>query len=213
MSIEAAEITTHDGTAVDRFLINGAFEPSALASHLSRSAASPWRRLQLAAPWPARLDRPLRRQSGRFAGHSPCVSWQLVGRRKYGRATVERLRGLDTAFLYLETPTNHLHVAWAAVLDTRQAPGAASPRCVSATDPRPPSSRCQRCASGWPIRASATRSPTGSTLTSILPTTTRFTAAPIWKRSPQRCCLAPSTAVARCGRCTSSRVSARAAPG
>jgi WS/DGAT/MGAT family acyltransferase len=39
---------------------------------------------------------------------------------------MERLRGLDTAFLYLETPTNHLHVAWAAVLDTRAAPGAAS---------------------------------------------------------------------------------------
>ncbi len=39
---------------------------------------------------------------------------------------MERLRGLDTAFLYLETPTNHLHMAWAAVLDTRDAPGAAS---------------------------------------------------------------------------------------
>ena len=37
---------------------------------------------------------------------------------------VERLRGLDSAFLYLETPTNHLHVAWAVVLDTRGAPGA-----------------------------------------------------------------------------------------
>jgi pimeloyl-ACP methyl ester carboxylesterase/predicted amino acid-binding ACT domain protein len=50
VSIEAAEITTHDGTAVDRFLINGAFEPPALASHLSRSAASPWRRFQLPRP-------------------------------------------------------------------------------------------------------------------------------------------------------------------
>ncbi len=39
---------------------------------------------------------------------------------------MERLRGLDTAFLYLETPTNHMHVAWAAVLDTRDAPDAAS---------------------------------------------------------------------------------------
>ena len=28
VSIEAAEITTHDGTATDRFLVNGAFEPS-----------------------------------------------------------------------------------------------------------------------------------------------------------------------------------------
>jgi WS/DGAT/MGAT family acyltransferase len=41
---------------------------------------------------------------------------------------MERLRGLDTAFLYLETPTNHLHVMWAAVLDTRNDPDAASPR-------------------------------------------------------------------------------------
>jgi diacylglycerol O-acyltransferase / wax synthase len=38
---------------------------------------------------------------------------------------VERLRGLDTAFLYAETPTNHMHVAWAAVLDTSDAPDAA----------------------------------------------------------------------------------------
>ena len=45
-------------------------------------------------------------------------------------SSVERLRGLDTAFLYLETPTNHLHVAWAAVLDTREAPTAASPGCL-----------------------------------------------------------------------------------
>ena len=43
---------------------------------------------------------------------------------------VERLRGLDTAFLYLETPTTHLHVAWAVVLDTRERPDAASPSRV-----------------------------------------------------------------------------------
>jgi WS/DGAT/MGAT family acyltransferase len=35
---------------------------------------------------------------------------------------------LDTAFLYLETPTNHLHVAWAAVLDTRESADALSRR-------------------------------------------------------------------------------------
>ncbi len=38
---------------------------------------------------------------------------------------MERLRGLDTAFLYAETPTNHMHVAWAAVLDTSDVPDAA----------------------------------------------------------------------------------------
>ncbi len=42
VNIEAAEILTHDGTATDRFLVNGAFEPSALANHLSRPPASPW---------------------------------------------------------------------------------------------------------------------------------------------------------------------------
>jgi diacylglycerol O-acyltransferase / wax synthase len=40
---------------------------------------------------------------------------------------VERLRGLDTAFLYSETPTNHMHVAWAAILDTTGVPDAADP--------------------------------------------------------------------------------------
>src|SRR6478736_3067399 len=39
---------------------------------------------------------------------------------------MERLSGLDSAFLYMETPTNHLHMAWAAVLDTRATPRAAS---------------------------------------------------------------------------------------
>ena len=41
---------------------------------------------------------------------------------------MQRLGGLDTAFLYSETPTTHLHVAWAAVLDTRRRPDAASSR-------------------------------------------------------------------------------------
>jgi WS/DGAT/MGAT family acyltransferase len=34
---------------------------------------------------------------------------------------------LDTAFLYLETPTNHLHVAWAVVLDSPTGSDAATP--------------------------------------------------------------------------------------
>ena len=40
---------------------------------------------------------------------------------------MQRLGGLDTAFLYLETPTNHLQVAWAVVLDSRHRPDAATP--------------------------------------------------------------------------------------
>ena len=46
VSIEAAEITTRDGTATDRFLVDGEFDPSALASHLSRAPGSPWSRLR-----------------------------------------------------------------------------------------------------------------------------------------------------------------------
>ena len=57
--------------------------------------------------------------------------WQLFARASTV-VEMERLRGLDTAFLYLETPTNHLHVAWAVVLDTREAPRAASVRSLSA---------------------------------------------------------------------------------
>ena len=45
LSIEAAEITTRDGVANDRFLVDGEFDPSALAHHLSRRPASPWSRL------------------------------------------------------------------------------------------------------------------------------------------------------------------------
>ena len=41
---------------------------------------------------------------------------------------MERLRGLDSAFLSWETPTNHMHVAWAAVLDTTDVPDAADGR-------------------------------------------------------------------------------------
>jgi pimeloyl-ACP methyl ester carboxylesterase/predicted amino acid-binding ACT domain protein len=47
VSIEAAEITTQDGIATDRFLVTGECEPSALAAYLSRRAAPPWRRLRL----------------------------------------------------------------------------------------------------------------------------------------------------------------------
>ncbi len=45
---------------------------------------------------------------------------------------MERLGGLDSAFLYLETPTNYLHVAWAAVLDTTADPAAGSPAAMAA---------------------------------------------------------------------------------
>ena len=36
---------------------------------------------------------------------------------------MERLTGLDAAFLYLENPTNHMHVAMTMVLDPSSVPG------------------------------------------------------------------------------------------
>ena len=41
------------------------------------------------------------------------------------------LRGVDSAFLYLETPTTHLHVAWAAELDATSRPESASPAALA----------------------------------------------------------------------------------
>jgi pimeloyl-ACP methyl ester carboxylesterase/predicted amino acid-binding ACT domain protein len=52
LNIEAAEITTRTGVASDRFLVDGEFDPSALASHLSRSPTSPWNRLPLSLSLP-----------------------------------------------------------------------------------------------------------------------------------------------------------------
>jgi len=37
--------------------------------------------------------------------------------------TPERLSGLDASFLYMETPTMHMHVAMAAVFDPSTVPG------------------------------------------------------------------------------------------
>ncbi len=36
---------------------------------------------------------------------------------------MQRLSGLDASFLYLETPTAHMHVAMTAIYDTSTIPG------------------------------------------------------------------------------------------
>ena len=83
----------------------------------------------------ARCDLYRRAVPVRFPGECRAAGGASVAERLARRAPivssrVERVRGLDTAFLYLETPTTHLHVAWAVVLDTRERPDAASPRRV-----------------------------------------------------------------------------------
>ncbi len=47
VSVEAAEITTREGVATDRFLVNGDVDPAALAAELSLPAPTPWRWLRL----------------------------------------------------------------------------------------------------------------------------------------------------------------------
>jgi pimeloyl-ACP methyl ester carboxylesterase/predicted amino acid-binding ACT domain protein len=42
VSVEAAEIATHDGVATDRFLVTGEFDPADLAAQLSADPRSPW---------------------------------------------------------------------------------------------------------------------------------------------------------------------------
>ena len=44
--------------------------------------------------------------------------------------TPERLTGLDASFLYMETPTLHMHVAMAAVFDPSTVPGGYSFRRI-----------------------------------------------------------------------------------
>jgi predicted amino acid-binding ACT domain protein len=46
VSVEAAEITTRDGIATDRFLVSGEVDPAALAAHLSPAPPAPWRWLR-----------------------------------------------------------------------------------------------------------------------------------------------------------------------
>ena len=51
LNIEAAEITTRDTVATDRFLVSGEFDASALAAHLSPRASRPWPRRLVASYW------------------------------------------------------------------------------------------------------------------------------------------------------------------
>ena len=51
LNIEAAEITTRDTVATDRFLVSGEFDASALAAHLSPRQSRPWPRRLVASYW------------------------------------------------------------------------------------------------------------------------------------------------------------------
>ena len=48
---------------------------------------------------------------------------ETVGRKQRTEFTMERLEGLDAAFLYLETPNAHMHVAATILLDPSTMPG------------------------------------------------------------------------------------------
>ena len=84
----------------------------------------------------------------------------------------ERLTGLDASFLYMETPTLHMHVAMTAVFDPSTVPGGYSFRRVRQHDQRahPPRARLPAPPGRGPHCGSATRS--GSTTPTSTSTTT-----------------------------------------
>ena len=84
---------------------------------------------------PGRRSCPGRRGVGPWGsvGAADQVAWRLGGRRvsravsdrpgrQGGEMTTERLSGLDASFLYMETPTLHMHVAMTAVFDPSTVP-------------------------------------------------------------------------------------------
>ena len=89
---------------------------------------------------------------------------------------MERLSGLDASFLYLETPSLHMHVAMAMVFDPSTVPGGYSFERMKAVDRRPgsPSPRCSgggwwRSRSGSATRCGWTTPTSTSTTTSAWP--------------------------------------------
>ena len=105
--------------------------------------------------------------------------------------TPERLTGLDASFLYMETPTLHMHVAMTAVFDPSTVPGRLLLPAGPPADQRPasPSPRSSSGASSRCPCGSATRS--GSTTPSSTSTTTcagrrsrRRAACASWATSP-----------------------------
>ena len=134
----------------------------------------------------------------------------VVGRaqRPPTEATMQRLTGLDASFLYLETPSSHMHVAGLMILDPSSAEGGVTLEDVKAVYGAAPA---PRPAVPPPPRGGALRPPPpavdrGPRLRPRLPhprhrpAVARHARAAA-RRSSAACRPSPSTAPGRCGRC------------
>ena len=92
---------------------------------------------------------------------------------------MERLTGLDASFLYLETPSLHMHVAMTTVFDPSTIPGGYSFPGAEAVHRRAPSLRGRSSSAGWSRCRSGSAIPCGSTT----PTSTSTTTC-VWPPSP-----------------------------
>ena len=131
---------------------------------------------------------------------------------------MQRLSGLDAMFLYMETPTNHMHVTGVFLLDPSAAPGGFSFEQVRDMVGAAPAPRAalQAAARRGALPPRAPAVDRGSGLRSRLPrapgvpAVTRRTRRSS-SRSSARLSGCPWTGSAHCGRCTSSRASKAAA--
>ena len=91
---------------------------------------------------------------------------------------MERLSGLDATFLYLETPTHHMHVAATMVIDPSTMPGGYSFEKIKDFIGAA-STSCRRSAAGsWRCRSASTTRSGSRTRTSTSTTTSAASAAP-----------------------------------
>ena len=169
----------------------------------------------------ARIDRPACRrppapsgpgQPVAAAGREDARLCGSRGRDQGDAMTPERLTGLDASFLYMETPTLHMHVAMVAVFDPSTVPDGYSFRRIRQmiVDRIPlvpglpaPAGGGARCA--WATRSGSTTPSSTSTTTSAGPPCPRRAACASWVTSRPTSPAASSIGTDPCGRCGWSR--------
>ena len=85
---------------------------------------------------------------------------------------MQRLSGLDAAFLYMETPSNHMHVGSVVVLDPSTVPGGYSLRAGARPRREPPVRCCHRSGAASSRCRSASTTRSGSRTPTSTSTTT-----------------------------------------
>ena len=113
----------------------------------------------------------------------PVRSWRRRGqcetRPRAMERCMERLTGLDATFLYLETPTHHMHVAVTMVHRPGRPCRAATRSRRSRTSSAPASTWCRRSGAGsWRCRSACTTRSGSRTRTSTSTTTSAASGAP-----------------------------------